>query len=236
MQGFLHPEVNVVMQKRDVKKAPTSDDPRFLYYTISPRYGKAYIVKDVAVFDNKIPFDGGVPATSVCGFNDLQAHKWVRFHILNQYLGGPGDNTGNLIPTRQSDNKSTYWSNIETDMKAIASNSPGLAFNATVNYHANSVYPSQLTGSYGPIGGGLKSINMTFDEPQEEDFNQSLQRLRMVNFLAQYEKRERDKILKRLKQIGYIMPSAEDYAKERMLRTLSLRQQFRPDRYIQSQP
>lgn len=79
-------------------------------------------------------------------------------------------------------------------MKRLAS-TVGLAFNATVSYHANSVYPSLLIGSYGPIGGVANFICMTFDKPQKQDFKQPPQVLEMVDFLAEYKKKERSIIL-----------------------------------------
>lgn len=84
-----------VIQKRNARKEPNDSDPRFLRYDIEPLSdGRANLVKDVKVFDNRDPFDGGDPSTNVVGFDNLISGLWVRFHILNRFLGGPGDNTG----------------------------------------------------------------------------------------------------------------------------------------------
>jgi hypothetical protein len=53
----------------------------------------------------KKPPDGGRPSVSPPGWDWLQQHvqklkgNWVRFHIINQYLGGPGNQAWNLVPT-----------------------------------------------------------------------------------------------------------------------------------------
>lgn len=215
-----------MIQMKDVRKEPDNSDPRFLRYNIEPlSYGRANGIKDVEVFDDGQHFDGGVPRANVLGVDNLN-RSWVRFHILNQYLGGPGDNAGNLIPTRQSDNESPIWRSIEENMKKIASLPPGLAFNAYVYYHSGSVYPSNIVGNYGPIGGGMESINISFNPPQSSDFKYSESVSRRVDYLANFNKRDRDRILTEWERNGVLLPDSKHYAQERFYRALALRRRY----------
>ncbi len=65
----------------------------------------------------------------------LRRPGWVRFHVLNDNLGGSGRDEANLVPARQSDNLSSTWSAFETAAKNDSQNFP-LHFYATVTYHA----------------------------------------------------------------------------------------------------
>ena len=63
--------------------------------------------------------NGGEPSVCPVGWQYLQKTygslrgKWVRFHILNQKLGGPGDDCGNLIPTTHAMNHDELWRDFE---------------------------------------------------------------------------------------------------------------------------
>lgn len=73
----------------------------------------------------KDPPDGGRPSVSPPGWDWLRQRvpkikgNWVRFHIINQYLGGPGDQTWNLVPTSVAVNN-TFNREIEEPAKESA--------------------------------------------------------------------------------------------------------------------
>ena len=86
--------------------------------------------------------NGGVPSVNPLGWSWLYSNMdkvkgtWVRFHILNEYLGGPGDNKGNLIPTRHIDNHDANWRRFEEDAKGYNLADETLYFYAKVRgYH-----------------------------------------------------------------------------------------------------
>lgn len=65
--------------------------------------GKSVPSRLTAIMKN--PSDGGRPSVSPPGWDWLQSKvqklkgNWVRFHIINQKLGGPGNKKWNLVPT-----------------------------------------------------------------------------------------------------------------------------------------
>ena len=73
----------------------------------------------------KSPPNGGVPSVSPPGWAWLQnavgklKGSWVRFHIINQLLGGPGNQTWNLVPTTVAVNNA-YSRGLEEDAKESA--------------------------------------------------------------------------------------------------------------------
>ena len=73
----------------------------------------------------KEPKDGGRPSVSPPGWDWLQTKvqklkgNWVRFHIINQKLGGPGDKKWNLVPTSVAVNN-TFNREIEEPAKDSA--------------------------------------------------------------------------------------------------------------------
>ncbi|HEY9422101.1 MAG TPA: hypothetical protein VIW92_11860, partial [Thermoanaerobaculia bacterium] len=73
----------------------------------------------------KKPPDGGRPSVSPPGWDWLQTKvqklkgNWVRFHIINQKLGGPGNRTWNLVPTSVAVNN-TFNREIEEPAKTSA--------------------------------------------------------------------------------------------------------------------
>ena len=68
--------------------------------------------------------DGGAPSVAPVGWDWLYQNlpkvkgTWVRFHILNRKLGGPGNNVLNLIPTTHLDNHSPSWRQFEAAAQA----------------------------------------------------------------------------------------------------------------------
>jgi hypothetical protein len=72
------------------------------------------------------PGFGGVPSVAPPGWGWLGAHvkklkgAWVRFHIINRLLGGPGKYAWNLVPTSVAINNA-FNRDIEEDVKDSAS-------------------------------------------------------------------------------------------------------------------
>lgn len=75
----------------------------------------------------KEPNDGGTPSVNPPGWDWLRQKvgrlkgKWVRFHIINAKLGGPGNDSGNLVPTTPAVNTNASWGTLETNAKNSAS-------------------------------------------------------------------------------------------------------------------
>lgn len=76
---------------------------------------------------------GGAPSTQVAGqtwvLRSGVGGRWVRFHLVNGLLGGPGNDCRNLVYTRQVTNMSAGWRNFERD--AIAADVLRSVFIAT---------------------------------------------------------------------------------------------------------
>lgn len=82
--------------------------------------GKAKVAAAQAISDD---LDGGVPSVDPVGWNWLQLNvpkikgNWVRFHLINQWLGGPGNDTRNLVPTTNQINHCSKWNTFEENAK-----------------------------------------------------------------------------------------------------------------------
>lgn len=78
----------------------------------------------IAVMRN--PGDGGTPSVNPPGWAWLKTKfgklkgDWVRFHIINAQLGGPGNDASNLVPTTQALNLNGGWRGLEDNAKASA--------------------------------------------------------------------------------------------------------------------
>jgi hypothetical protein len=78
----------------------------------------------IAVMRN--PAYGGVPSVDPPGWDWLKTKfgrlkgQWVRFHIINAELGGPGNDTDNLVPTVVALNHNGGWRTLEDNAKASA--------------------------------------------------------------------------------------------------------------------
>ena len=74
----------------------------------------------------KDPENGGTPSVNPPGWQWLRTKfgrlkgQWVRFHIINAQLGGPGNDTENLVPTRTALNLNGGWRNLEDRAKDSA--------------------------------------------------------------------------------------------------------------------
>ncbi|MFZ3018163.1 MAG: DUF4157 domain-containing protein [Gallionella sp.] len=75
----------------------------------------------------KEPPNGGTPSVNPSGWSWLQGKlgklkgQWVRFHIINAKLGGPGNDTENLVPTTVASNLNAGWRSVEDEAKESAS-------------------------------------------------------------------------------------------------------------------
>ncbi|MBV9281364.1 MAG: DUF4157 domain-containing protein [Chloroflexi bacterium] len=117
-----------------------------------PKYGRMNIARAGTVVATIIPgradpanhLHDGVPTVHILGWDwvsqvRISDHEWVRFHILNHNIGGPGDEETNLIPTRQSDNKSGAWSAFQGVAINLCARRVPVHFEATIAYYAQHV-------------------------------------------------------------------------------------------------
>lgn len=100
-------------------------------------------------------FDGGTPCVNIVGWSWLSKESrktnWVKFHIWNELLGGPGNDLGNLIPTNKLINSGGRWKYYEDEFKKVAPY--GIICKVSVSgYYSNrgieTGFPKGLTGDY----------------------------------------------------------------------------------------
>lgn len=95
---------------------------------------------------------GSVPLVDCDGWTELKSleltkstlsddKKWVRFHLLNEHAGGPGDNPGNLTSTTALANQNSDWGRFEREVKNAIPRDGGAAA-ASVDFNVNVGYPS----------------------------------------------------------------------------------------------
>ncbi|OYE02940.1 hypothetical protein CDG79_21330 [Nostoc sp. 'Peltigera membranacea cyanobiont' 232] len=97
---------------------------------------------------------GSPPSVSPVGWNDVlsQAVKvkgsWVRFHLINDNVGGPGNNKNNLVPTPHAINTGTTWKNFETDLKSHWNKDQWIWCKTIVTYNSSypDGFPETITG------------------------------------------------------------------------------------------
>ncbi|WP_207217834.1 MULTISPECIES: DUF4157 domain-containing protein [Sorangium] len=100
----------------------------------------------IAVMRN--PSDGGTPSVDPPGWNWLKRKfgklkgQWVRFHIINAKLGGPGNDRLNLVPTTQTLNLNAGWRGLEDAAKHSASN--GIWTYVDVHLTYDTTYPDGI--------------------------------------------------------------------------------------------
>lgn len=72
---------------------------------------------------------------------------WIRFHLVNQQIGGLGNNS-NLVPATQATNQAPVWRNFERDAQNEFNAGKWIYCRTTVTgYHAgNPGFPSGITG------------------------------------------------------------------------------------------
>lgn len=80
--------------------------------------------------------------------------QYVRFHLINQQLGGEGGANGtyNLVPTTQQTNLSSQWRNFEEKAKTHFKKDRWIYFKAHVDYHEGSNiepgFPKKISAQY----------------------------------------------------------------------------------------
>lgn len=139
--------------------------------------GKASAVS-VQVFDDEK--DGGVPSVNPVGWSTLvnNIHKvkgqWVRFHLINQYLGGPGNKKWNLVPTTVQTNNRSDWRKFESSAKSAADEDEAVYCKVEVEYDQKypKGFPSRIKGtaeSYDPMekwGSLGNDVDISLSAPQ----------------------------------------------------------------------
>ena len=105
----------------------------------------------------KNPPNGGVPSVPPPGWDWLQRKigrlkgQWVRFHIINQFLGGPGNAKWNLVPTSVAVNNA-YSNGLETHAKTNAvTNKQWTYVDVSLTYDSNwpAPIPKQIIAEWG---------------------------------------------------------------------------------------
>ena len=94
-------------------------DQNMTYYSEVDNLGRAKTVTAEIKKNALGKLDGKKPSVYPVGWQYLKdtygslRGKWVRFHILNQKLGGPGCDCGNLVPTTHAMNHDELWRDFE---------------------------------------------------------------------------------------------------------------------------
>ncbi|MBL0911774.1 MAG: DUF4157 domain-containing protein [Bacteroidia bacterium] len=82
---------------------------------------------------------GTAPGAIINGWNFIQnagaTGSWVRFHLINQQIGGLGDQN-NLVPTSQATNHNPVWRAFEIRCQTLANASTGIHVSVDVVYPA----------------------------------------------------------------------------------------------------
>ena len=155
------PAANPIQQKMAAQLAP-DQNPQNVKRIYTPNNdGTANTVEGQV----KSLSDGGVPTVSPVGWSDVYAGaqkvkgSWVRFHLLNQWLGGAGNNTANLVPTTVGINNNGTWKALEQEAQGIAGNGKWVWWNVTVAHHAASVQKKHGAGFPSSIRAEAKQWN-----------------------------------------------------------------------------
>jgi hypothetical protein len=141
------------------------------------------------------PGDGGTPSVDPPGwdwlktkFGRLKGH-WVRFHIINAQLGGPGGDTTNLVPTLSTLNQNANWRQLEEGAKSSASTDQDWTYvEVDLNYDNEfpAGIPENITAEWGYLDGddnwqtaGYANLNQL--NPDDDDNNNYLQASQVTN-------------------------------------------------------
>lgn len=155
---------------------PSNDPDKYCSVETYPSNGKANkVIADMKGEEGD--FDGGPPTTKVVGWDwlsdDARKNNWVKFHIWNQKLGGPGNDIGNLIPTTKQINNGGQWISYETDFKKIAKNGIFAEINVLGYYYYNNKetgFPTGITGYYKDKSNDeTKQIKLSMEPPSMSD-------------------------------------------------------------------
>lgn len=116
-----------VQREPDGTYANDTPDDDGMYWdtnTTEDHNGETVPTRNVAVMRN--PDYGGAPSVDPPGWDWLKTKfgrlkgSWVRFHLINAKLGGPGNDPENLVPTLQAVNLNANWRALEDNAKASA--------------------------------------------------------------------------------------------------------------------
>jgi hypothetical protein len=97
---------------------------------------------------------GSQPTASPEGWSYLQANaqkikgQWVRFHLINEQVGGPGNTEYNLVPTTHAINTGAQWGKFEDDLKYFYDNNFWIWCKTVVTYDQSYPlgFPKGITG------------------------------------------------------------------------------------------
>ena len=113
------------------------------------------IVPEHVISIAKNPEMGSKPSIAIPGWSWLQNHvgrlkgKWVRFHLINENLGGSGNDPMNLVPTSVAVNNQ-YEREIEHEAKEIAKDQwTYIDVKMIYDAEAPAPIPKRFTASYG---------------------------------------------------------------------------------------
>lgn len=104
------------IQRIRQKDSPPQDD----FVDKQKKGNLAGLVHGQVVSDD---LNGGKPTANPVGWQWLVNNvrrvqgAWVQFHLINQWLGGPGDKAWNLVPTRVQTNNRSDWRRFEKAAK-----------------------------------------------------------------------------------------------------------------------
>ncbi|MEM9835610.1 MAG: DUF4157 domain-containing protein [Bacteroidota bacterium] len=136
-----------------------------------PEYVHAEQITDANKRTGSRPASDAIPdAWNVIRNFGVNENSWVRFHILNQKLGGMGT-TDNLVPTTGNDN-GRYERSFETHLKTAAKTMP-IWFTAAITYYGPNVeFPGSdyFSNSYVAEGGQMKYQNGQWVKDAENEF------------------------------------------------------------------
>jgi len=130
-------------------------------------------VKEHVTAIMKNPDNGGVPSVSPPGWTWLRNKigklkgDWVRFHIINEHLGGLGNNTSNLVPTSVAVNNQ-FSRDIEQDAKTNAiTNNQWTYVDVSLTYDATwpAPIPKSINAEWGKWDGASSQWVKKNDTP-----------------------------------------------------------------------
>ncbi|WP_437983212.1 eCIS core domain-containing protein [Sorangium sp. So ce117] len=129
-----------------VNATPTNDGIHWDTETSTTHNKETVPSEVIAVMRN--PPDGKSPSVDPPGWAWLKKKfgklkgEWVRFHIINAKLGGPGNNPLNLVPTTHVLNHNPGWRSLEEAAKSSASKNVWTYVDVSLTY--DNTYPGGI--------------------------------------------------------------------------------------------
>jgi Domain of unknown function (DUF4157)/DNA/RNA non-specific endonuclease len=128
---------------------PPDEDEGFEWDTAETTDDGGETVPEHLIAVMNYPDNGGVPSVDPPGWDWLRRKfgrlkgQWVRFHLINAQLGGPGNDTENLVPTTNALNQNGGWRNLEDAAKSSANTDKDWTYlEVEVEYHDE--YPAGI--------------------------------------------------------------------------------------------